>query len=160
MPDSLICRRQPPRMVHLNFNSLKATVHPFVPDPWFVAELAPIFSGDQSEMNRNPNVALDVNRQFDSACFLICIRGEEYLTGGVAWGSRDSLTLFAFIVGYFQERTGSSFPPDLLPPSSLPWLGTVGSPAFTRLPRRLQARLLAASRRLATAIICQALSSN
>ena len=108
-------------------------------------------------MNRNPNVALDVNRQFDSACFLICIRGEEYLTGGVAWGSRDSLTLFAFIVGYFQERTGSSFPPDLLPPSSLPWLGTVGSPVFTRLPRRLQARLLAASRRLATAIICQAL---
>jgi hypothetical protein len=147
-------------MLHLHFNSLRTTQHPFVPDPWFVAELAPIFSGDQSEMTGHPNIVLDVNRQFDSACLLISIGGEEYLTGGVAWGPRDSLTLFAFIVGYFQESTGSSFPPDLTGPSRLPWLGTVGSPAFARLPRRPQARLLAWSRRLGIATISHALSTN
>jgi hypothetical protein len=76
----------------------------------------------------------------------------------VAWGSRDRRSLYSFLVGCYEKSKGSSFPGNRPMPFGLPWVGTVGSPAFAHLPRRLQAQLLAWSRRLAAAIVSHALS--
>lgn len=160
MPNSSIKRRKPMHMVHFNLNSQRATQHPLAPDPWSAFDFAPILSGGQRQLPENPNIAFDVCRQFDSACFFVSIRGEQYLMGGVAWGARDCLALLAFLSTFAAEHAVSSLTNGFPPPTSLPWMGTVGLPAFARLPRRFQADVLVGSRRLATAIIFHSLATN
>jgi hypothetical protein len=158
MHNSSVRRQKPVRMIHLNFDRLRATRHSLILPPWFVTELAPLLSRGQGAVPASPDVVLSVARGFDCAQFLVSIRGDEYLTGGVAWGSRDRRSLYAFLVGYYEKSKGSSFPGNRPMPSGLPCVGTVGSPGFAHVPRLLQAQLLAWSRRLAAAIINHALS--
>jgi hypothetical protein len=147
-------------LIHLNFDRAKAAIYSIVPDPWFVTELMPILSLSGGAVPRSPELVVHVSREFDSAQFLVAIQGQELLTAGVAWGTRDRCGLYAFLLGYYEKSRGLPFPSHHPMPSSLPWLGTVGSPIYRRLPRRLQAPLLAWSRHLALAIMCHARAQN
>ena len=151
---------KPVRLIHLNFNCLRARRYSVVPPVWLVAAMPSLLSRGHGEMPGNPEVVLYVACERDGAQFFVAIRGHELLTGGVAWGSRDRSGLYAFLVGYYEQGKGSSFPDDRPMPSSLPWLGTVGTPTFAQLPRRLQAILLASSRQIAVAIMCHVLATN
>jgi hypothetical protein len=151
---------KPVRLIHLNFNCLRARRYSVVPPVWLVAAMPSLLSRGHGEMPGNPEVVLYVACERDGAQFFVAIRGHELVTGGVAWGCRDRRGLYAFLVGCYEQSKGSSFPDDRPMPSSLPWLGTVGTPTFARLPRRLQAMLLASSRQIAVAIMCHVLATN
>jgi hypothetical protein len=153
-------QRQLGQLLHLNFDHGKAKRHVMAPDPWFLAEMAPLLTRGQGAAPDNPNVVLSVKRGFDGAPFVISIRGKELLTAAVAWGPRDCWSLHAFLIHSYERTKGSSFPSDWPLPDRLPWLGTVGSPMLQQLPRRFQARLLARSRRFAIAIMSHTLAAN
>jgi hypothetical protein len=160
MHNPLRCGEKPVRLIHLNFNCLRARRYSVAPPVWLVAAMPSLLSRGHGEMPRNPEVVLYVARERDGAQFFVAIRGHELLTGGVAWGCRDCPGLYAFLVGRYEQSKGSPFPDDRPMPSGLPWLGTVGTPTFARLPRRLQAILLASSRQIAVAIMCHVLATN
>jgi hypothetical protein len=160
MNNPSLCSRQLGQLLHLNFDHGKAKLHVIVPDPWFVAEMTPLLTLGQGAAPDNPDVLLNVDRGFDGAPFVISIRGKELLTAGVAWGPSDCWRLHAFLISSYERSTGSSFPSDWPMPDSLPWLGTVGSPMLRRVSLRLQAKLLAWSRRFAIAIMSHALAPN
>ena len=152
--------QKPIPLIHMNFDRGRATHYSLVPDPMFTTEMMPLFSRGQGELPCSKEVVLYVVRGLDCANVLVAILGQEFLTAGVAWGVRDRCSLYAFLIGQHEKSRGCSCPKHRPMPSSLPWLGTVGTPAFGRLPRRLQARLLSWSRRLAIAIICHSLATN
>lgn len=159
---SLLYLEKPVALIHMDFNRQRVKTHRIALPFWFAVEVKHCFAVAQSPTPVIPKLPLEVAFGADSAQFSVASMGEEYLTGGVAWGLKDRVGLYAFLSDYHAQTrgVGSSGAPEPPMPNSLPWLGTVAGVPFDNLESSAQAALMAWARQLALALIHHALTGN